>query len=216
MNEVPYERQVSCWWKDKIKVVALKILVWLTVHPYTHSVELVYVIMPPPHTDDSQSVHPLTKPTRLFEYAHHRQTNQSVHPLQKQLNYIWAAFSIRKKVEGEVDKVGGGPAVAAADRCRADRRWGRVREGGTITVLQYAPWAGWWVNFDVVSHKFGDFCASRKQMNRSVLFHSDLCRRTHWTKNDFWFWKSFREVGGQNRRPPAPNEKAEWVSPPCL
>ena len=30
------------------------------------------------------------------------------------------AFSIRKKVEGEVDKVGGGPAAAAAGRCRTD------------------------------------------------------------------------------------------------
>ena len=41
------------------------------------------------------------------------------------------AFSIRKKVEGEFDKVGGGPAAVAAGRCRAEQRSarGRVREG---------------------------------------------------------------------------------------
>ena len=69
------------------------------------------------------------------------------------------------------------------------------------------------MNFHVVSHKFGDFCASRKQIhvNKSVQSSQIYARGHIGLKMIFDFEKvagGFREVGEQNHGPPAPNEKA--------
>ena len=51
-----------------------------------------------------------------------------------------SAFSIRKKVEGEVDKVGGGPAAAAAAAPT------EVRQGGGCGRVNPPPAGGVWGN----------------------------------------------------------------------